>query len=356
MLNNDVFIFDNAVHMYDLSDENISRPDGAVDRAYLLNLGDARRSPAEEKLYGRRGLLHSPSLGDAFSGYSRKWTVEDLGRLMFDESSTDFVMAHSVVLYDVYKSGFAPVQAQYEFAQAYPEKALFVGGVDPLYPSVAGALEEMERQVHELHAVSFKFYNGHLDKSWKCDDPKLAYPLYERAQALGIKVVQFHKGFPITRCKLEDISPLDIQQAALDFPDLTFAVHHLALPYFEECLYLASRFPNVVLVLSGTMHLQVVAPWEFNNYLGRLLRDVGSDRLLWGSEAPLFGNPQPIIEKFWNLQIEPELQSRYGYPEITEDDKRKILGENGARLFGVDIHKAIRRAKESAAPPVGALR
>lgn len=352
MLHNDVFIFDNAVHMYDLSDENISRPDGAVDRAYLLNLGDVRRrSPGEEKLYGRRGLLHSPSLGDAFSSFSRKWTVEDLGRLMFDDSSTDFVVAHSVVLYDVYKSGFAPVQAQYEFARAYPDKALFCGGVDPLYPSVAAALEEMERQVHELHASSFKFYNGHLDKSWRCDDPKLAYPLYEKAGELGIKVVQFHKGFPITRCRLEDISPLDIQQAALDFPDLTFAVHHLALPYFEECVYLASRFPNVVLVLSGTMHLPMIAPWEFNNYMGRLLRDVGSDRLLWGSEAPLFGNPQPIIELFWNMQIEPELQSRFGYPEITEEDKRKILGENGARLFGVDIHRFKERA-----PAIGAAR
>jgi predicted TIM-barrel fold metal-dependent hydrolase len=270
---------------------------------------------------------------------------------MFEESSTDFVMAHSVVLYDVYKTGFAPVKAQYEFAQAYPDKALFVGGVDPLYPSVAAALEEMERQVHELHASSFKFYNGHLDKSWRCDDPKLAYPLYERARDLGIKVIQFHKGFPITRCNLEVISPLDIQQAALDFPDLTFAVHHLALPYFEECVYLASRFPNVVLVLSGTMHLPMIAPWEFNNYMGRLLRDVGSDRLLWGSEAPLFGNPQPIIELFWNMQIEPELQSRFGYPEITEEDKRKILGENGAQLFGVDIHRFKERA-----PAIGARR
>jgi Amidohydrolase len=79
-------------------------------------------------------------------------------------------------------------------------------------------------------------------------------------------VLQFHKGFPITLCKLEDLSPLDIQQAALDFPDLIFAIHHLALPYFEETVYIAERFPNVHLVLSGTMNLPVVAPWEFKMY------------------------------------------------------------------------------------------
>jgi uncharacterized protein len=307
-----------------------------VDRAYQLSLGQNRRPPGQEKIYGN---------GDAFSSFARKWNVEDVGRMLFEESCTDMAMAQAVVLYDVYKTGFAPVQAQYEFARAYPDRALFCGGVDPLFPSVAGALEEMERQVHELHACSFKFYSGHLDKSWRCDDPKLAYPLYEKGRELGIKVFQFHKGFPITRANLETLSPLDLQQTALDFPDLTFAVHHLALPYFEEVVYLAARYPNVVLVLSGTMHLPLIAPWEFNNYMGRLLRDVGSDRLLWGSEAPLLGNPQPMIEWFWKMQIEPELQSRFGYPQITEEDKRNILGENQARLFGVDIHRAKGRAQ-----------
>jgi predicted TIM-barrel fold metal-dependent hydrolase len=106
---------------------------------------------------------------------------------------------------------------------------------------------------------------------------------------------------------------VDLERPPRDFPDLTFAIHHLALPYFDECVYLAARNPNVVLVLSGTMHLPFVAPWDFKQYLGRLLRDVGSDRLLWGSEAPITGNPRPAIEWFWNMQIDDELQERHGY-------------------------------------------
>ncbi|MGF6781573.1 amidohydrolase family protein [Paraburkholderia sp. GAS334] len=336
MLHDDIFIFDNAVHMYDLSDENVSRSDGILDRGVHLKIAQLRRPKGQEKLYGN---------GDPIAGFARQWGVEDLGRLLFEDSCTDMAMAQAVVLYDVYKKGFAPVEAQYEFARAHPDRVLFCGGVDPLYPSVDGALREMERQVRELGARSFKFYNAHLGKSWGCDDPKLAYPLYEKARELGIKVLQFHKGFPITRARLEDLSPLDIQQAALDFPDLTFAIHHLALPYFEEVVYIAARFPNVVLVLSGTMHLPLVAPWQFMEYMGRLLRDVGSSRLIWGSEAPLLGNPQPMIEWFWNMQIDPELQARYGYPQITEEDKRNILGENQARLFGVDVNLAKQQAR-----------
>jgi len=71
--------------------------------------------------------------------------------------------------------------------------------------------------------------------------------------------------------------------------------------------------------------------------MGRLLRDVGSDRILWGSEAPLFGNPRPLLEWIWEMEIDEQLQEDYGYPQITKSDKRKILGENQARLFGVDI-------------------
>jgi predicted TIM-barrel fold metal-dependent hydrolase len=336
VLGNDVLVFDNAVHMYDLSESNLARKDSGLDRAYHLRLGDVRRTAGQEATYGN---------GDMFSSFARRWNTADLGRLLFQDSDTDMAMAQAVPLYDVYKDGFAPVQAQYEFARAFPDRVMFCGGVDPLYPSLQGALDEMDRQVNELGARSFKFYNAHIGKAWRTDDPAIAYPMFEKAQKLGIRVVQFHKGFPITRAKLEDLSPLDIQQAAVDFPDLTFAIHHLALPYFEETVYIAARFPNVVLVLSGTMHLPMIAPWQFQDYMGRLLRDVGSDRIIWGSEAPLFGNPQPVIEWFWNMQIDPELQDRYGYPEITEYDKRKILGENQARLFGVNVEDAKLKAQ-----------
>jgi hypothetical protein len=88
------------------------------------------------------------------------------------------------------------------------------------------------------------------------------------------------------------------------------------------------------------MHLPLVAPWQFKVYMGRLLRDVGSERIIWGSEAPLLGSPQPVIEWFWKMQIDRELQERYGYPEITETDKRRILGENQARLFGVEVPRS----------------
>ncbi|BAX90454.1 amidohydrolase family protein [Mycobacterium shigaense] len=340
MLNDDVFVFDNVVHMYDLSDDNLVRPESGEDRLGHLTIGSRMRGEAD------RSRSKSPSNPGVGHGYDRRWSVHDMARVVFADGVTDMAMAQAVVLYDVYKDGFAPVRAQYEFAQAYPDKVLFCGGVDPLHlGSSHSTRDAMTQQVVELGARSFKFYNGHIDSSWRCDDRDLAYPMYEQAQELGVKVLQFHKGFPITRAPLESLRPLDIERAALDFPDLIFAIHHLALPYFEECVYMAARHANIVLVLSGTMHLPFVAPWDFKTYVGRLLRDVGSDRVLWGSEAPLTGPPRPAIEWFWEMQIDDELQDRHGYPAISDSDKRNILGLNQARLFGVDPQRVIRRAR-----------
>ena len=99
MLNGNVFVFDNVVHMYDLSDGNLARPDSGFDRLWHLRIGKGRRPAGQEDLY---------TGGDPIGGFAKKWTCEELGKLVFEDSGTDMAMAQAVVLYDVYKEGFSP--------------------------------------------------------------------------------------------------------------------------------------------------------------------------------------------------------------------------------------------------------
>ncbi len=63
-------------------------------------------------------------------------------------------------------------------------------------------------------------------------------------------------------------------------------------------------------------------PLECAHVLGTLLRDLGPDYVLWGTDSLLWGNPQWQIEAFRNFQIPDELVEGHGYPKITpEDDK-----------------------------------
>lgn len=43
-----------------------------------------------------------------------------------------------------------------------------------------------------------------------------------------------------------------------------------------------------------------------------------------------------------DLEIPEELQADYGYPQITRDDKKMILGLNMAGLLGIDVEAKVK--------------
>ncbi|MFM0277750.1 amidohydrolase family protein [Paraburkholderia sediminicola] len=327
----DIFVFDNVIHLYDLSEANIRR-----DRA------DARpvleQTLAEVKDLRWKGY---PLHDDAQFDWGRRWNVDDMYDLVFRQAPTDMAMAQVVPMFDWFTDWYAPVTTQHQMAATYPDRVLFCGGVDPMLRGLNDALNQLDYQVNELGARSLKFYNGHAKNGdcWRCDDERFAYPMYERARDAGVRVLQFHKGNPHGLQNVEFLSPLDLQAPARDFPDMDFIVHHLALPYFDEMVSLAARFPNVYMSLAGYMAFYRIAPRRVQHHLGRLLQVGGADKILWGSEAALAGCPAPYLRAFMDFEIPDDMRAGYGYPQITRDDKKKILGENFARLMGIDIEQ-----------------
>jgi predicted TIM-barrel fold metal-dependent hydrolase len=81
---------------------------------------------------------------------------------------------------------------------------------------------------------------------------------------------------------------------------------------------------------------------EAMHYWGKLLKHIGEDRIVWGTDCLWFGCPQPVIQAFRAFEISQEFQDKYGYPALTKQRKEKILGQNAARLQnvrnGIDIH------------------
>jgi hypothetical protein len=72
------------------------------------------------------------------------------------------------------------------------------------------------------------------------------------------------------------------------------------------------------------------------HYVGKMLKHLGTDRLLWGSECVWFGSPQRQIEAFRTFTISEEVREMYGYPELTPAIKAGIFGLNAAKLYCVD--------------------
>ena len=68
------------------------------------------------------------------------------------------------------------------------------------------------------------------------------------------------------------------------------------------------------------------------------------DRIFWSSGATA-RHPQPFLSRFWEFQIPYRLREDYGYPELTEEIKEKILGKNQAAMLGWDLDEVRARVQ-----------
>ncbi len=93
---------------------------------------------------------------------------------------------------------------------------------------------------------------------------------------------------------------------------------------------------NVYTELGSTWWTIMRDPTQSAHVLGKLLKYVGEDNVLWGTDCIFYGSPQDQIQTFRSFEISKEFQERYGYPELTRELKAKVLGLNGARVYGVE--------------------
>jgi predicted TIM-barrel fold metal-dependent hydrolase len=232
-----------------------------------------------------------------------------------------------------------------------------------VHPSLS-ALDAMDDLVRRYPIVAWKTFTHfpdvfeHNGQGWWLDDhdptlPRVGEQFIERAVRLGVPRICAHKGFsggsPYA-------SPRDIGPAARRHPEANFVVYHSG---FEAALpegpYMAATAnlgvnrlitsmrkagigpnENVFAELGSTWWYVMRYPTQAAHVLGKLLQYVGEDNVVWGTDCLFYGSPQDQIQALRSFRISDEFQERYGYPELTRRIKNKILGLNGARLYGVE--------------------
>jgi hypothetical protein len=78
--------------------------------------------------------------------------------------------------------------------------------------------------------------------------------------------------------------------------------------------------------------------------MGKLLKYVGEDRVIWGTDAIWYGSPQDQIQAFRTFEISEALQESEGYPRLTKRLKEKVFGLNGAAVYGLDPKTLVKKA------------
>jgi hypothetical protein len=229
--------------------------------------------------------------------------------------------------------------------------------IAPNFGDLSMRLDEMELSAGSGDLSAFKVYTawGPGRQGFALDDPDIGIPVVEKANELGVKIICAHKGLPLLEFDRAFNGPRDMVALSRLYPDMRFVVYHGAYelqttegPYdptatvgidsLVRALEDHGVGPNQnVYAEIGTTWREVLAhPDEAAHAIGKLLRSVGEDRVLWGTDAIWYGSPQPQIMAFRAFQISAEYQERYGYPALTDELKRKIFGLNAAALFGID--------------------
>jgi len=324
VIGNDAIVFDGVAHVFNFEKKNALGPAGEMFNNHLYAF-HATLTPEGQTVLPPEEFL-------------RQWTVDDIDEMVYRNSSTDMLCAMPLPLTDLFKDGLSPWEECAELASRNPDRTVFWGSVNPL--EGRRALDLMERQVGEFGAKAFKFYNVRYDYGrpfpWRMDDPQVAFPVFEKAQELGVNLIGVHKGVPLGPQPIEATQTWDMDGAAANFPDINFVIFHVGLPFIDEVCWQLIRHPNLYASIAATINFIVRAPRQFAEVLGKLLFWCGEDKIIYGSEAPIW-QPQWALDAFWNFSLPQDLVEGYGYPQLTEQAKRKILGENLLRLHGMDV-------------------
>src|SRR5437764_14191016 len=237
----------------------------------------------------------------------------------------------------------------------------------------------MQKQIDQFHPDSWKGYNiaytAKLDdnpeselKQWRLDDETVAYPTYELikrnrqelAKHPGFFNICIHKGLaPAAPGTPEQGAPTDLPKDSRDGPGFHFILYHACfgprffdaeslqaikdeklrngvpdLRWLTEFAQMSQPLKNVYAEIGTTFASCVVTfPTVCAHLLGQLMKYMGPERIVFGSDALWYGAPQWQIEAFWRFQIPDAIAKKYGYPQLTADAKRKILGQNSAKLY-----------------------
>jgi predicted TIM-barrel fold metal-dependent hydrolase len=231
-------------------------------------------------------------------GIDRQTGPDDLVRLM------DRVGVERTVISGLMFATGVRVESMNDWVEeclgAHPDRFLGYCYINPNFAESIG--QEIERCFEHAGFAGFK-----LHVSWNgvpYDSHRYA-PVYEYAAARRLPILAHTWG---------DESVRALARTARQYPAISFLAGHSGAGDVEINLEEARRTPNLFLELtySGGTPAQVA----------RMVREVGADRIVWGSDTILFAASHQL--------------GKVVFADITEAEKAQILGWNAERIFGLE--------------------
>ena len=161
----------------------------------------------------------------------------------------------------------------------------------------------------KLHPVLQRFEMG---------DPRMT-PTYRTCLELGIPVLSHsgpqREGRPLG-------TPSAYAPVLENFPELTVVIAHLGGGAWTETLEIARAYPHAYFDCCEIMEWLGGSNAPTYEQLGRLIKDIGPERVVMGSDFPWY-------------DLDRSVEIVMGLPHLAQEEKEAMLGANAIRIMGL---------------------
>ena len=150
-------------------------------------------------------------------------------------------------------------------------------------------------------------------------DDRLLYPVYAKAEELGL-IVAIHTGVNYsTTHPIRHEHPLLLDQVACDFPNLKIIACHAAWPWIAEIVAVARKHTNIMMDFGGLAPKCLGVPGSGWEVLYSFMNNLLADQVLFATDWPVFPMKR-AVDEWQQLNLKPEVL-------------QKLLGGNATKLL-----------------------
>jgi len=208
-----------------------------------------------------------------------------------------------------------------DFAAKAPDKLIGFASCDPTQP---GYVDDLQYAVEQLHLRGVKM--GPIYAGFDPRDPR-AYLACEYCQMKGIPVI-FHTGTTYNRDAPLGLSrPWLFDEVAMRFPDLRIVLAHLGHPFYEECLVVIRKHPNLYADISALFY----RPWQFYNMMILAQEYKVTHKLLFGTDYPIVKTQESLD----GVRNPNRVIGDAPLPRVSKEVIDQILERDAVKLLGI---------------------
>lgn len=164
----------------------------------------------------------------------------------------------------------------------YPDKFTGFAYADPRR---ADCMERLRHAVEDLGLKGVKY--GPIYNGVPLDDPRMT-PIYDYCVANDLPLTM-HMGTTFACNAPVDLGrAIHVEPVALRYPDLKMILAHMGHPWYEDCIAVVRKQPNVYAELSAIFY----RPWQFYNIMISAQEYLITDKIFFGTDYPFSTVPE----------------------------------------------------------------